>query len=76
MRLCRNVASAAMPITPPSASISRTRCPFAVPPMDGLHGRFATPSNVSVNSAVFEPSFADAHAASMPACPAPTTMTS
>jgi hypothetical protein len=27
-RLCRNVLSAAFPISPPKASISRTRCPF------------------------------------------------
>src|SRR5258706_581227 len=32
------VASIAPPINPPSASISRTRGPFAVPPIPGLHG--------------------------------------
>src|SRR5207249_10871529 len=32
------VASIARTINPPSASISRTRCPFAVPPIAGLHG--------------------------------------
>ena len=41
IRLCRNVASAARPITPPKASTSRTRCPLAVPPMDGLQGQIA-----------------------------------
>ena len=32
------VASIALPINPPSASISRTRCPFAVPPIGGIAG--------------------------------------
>ena len=36
------VASIASPISPPSASISRTRCPFAVPPTAGLQGMCAT----------------------------------
>src|ERR1051325_3587408 len=70
------VASIARPINPPSASISRTRCPFAVPPMAGLHGMCATVSLVSVQMATSRPMRAAAQAASTPACPAPMTMTS
>src|ERR1051326_809840 len=70
------VASIARPINPPSASISRTRCPFAVPPMAGLHGMCATVSLVSVQRATSRPMRAAAQAASTPACPAPMTMTS
>src|SRR5258705_3482500 len=70
------VASIARPITPPSASISRTRCPFAVPPTAGLHGMCATVSFDSVHRPTRQPSRAAAYAASTPACPAPITMTS
>src|SRR6266576_2616431 len=70
------VASIARPINPPSASISRTRCPFAVPPIAGLHGMCATVSFVSVHSPTLTPSRAAAYAASHPACPAPITITS
>ena len=73
---CIPVASIARPINPPSASISRTRCPFAVPPTAGLHGMCATVSRVSVHRPTLHPSFAAAHAASTPACPAPITITS
>ena len=38
------------PHEPPSASISRTRWPFAVPPIAGLHGISATVSLESVHS--------------------------
>ena len=70
------VASIARPISPPSASISRTRWPFAVPPIAGLHGISATVSGESVQSPTRQPSRAAAHAASHPACPAPMTTTS
>ena len=59
--------SAARPISPPRASISKTRCPFAVPPTDGLHGIFATPSIEIVKRTVSTPIRAAASAASMPA---------
>ena len=70
------VASIARPISPPSASISRTRCPLAVPPIAGLHGISATVSGDSVHRPTRQPSRAAAHAASQPAWPAPMTMTS
>src|SRR5262245_13978594 len=70
------VASIARPINPPSASISRTRCPFAVPPTAGLQGMCATVSFESVGRPTLHPSRAAAYAASTPACPAPMTMTS
>ncbi len=70
------VSSIAVPIRPPSASISRTRCPFAVPPTAGLHGMCATVPLDSVHSATRLPSRAAAYAASHPACPAPITTTS
>ena len=66
----------ARPISPPSASISRTRCPLAVPPTAGLHGISATCLGDSVTSPTRRPSRAAAHAASHPACPAPITTTS
>ena len=61
------------PISPPSASSSRTRCPFEVPPIFGLHGIMAILSTLTVKTIVFRPSLAQARAASQPACPAPTT---
>src|ERR1700687_2262231 len=70
------VASIARPISPPSASISRTRCPFAVPPTAGLHGMCATVSGDSVQRPTRAPRRAAAYAASHPACPAPITITS
>src|SRR5215471_1076986 len=70
------VASIARPMRPPSASISRTRCPFAVPPIAGLHGMCAIVSVESVQIATSRPMRAAAHAASTPACPAPITITS
>src|SRR5687768_3597784 len=68
--------SAARPISPPSASISRTRWPFAVPPMAGLHDICPMPSRFIVSSSVRQPMRAAASAASQPACPAPMTGTS
>ena len=64
------------PISPPRASISRTTTPFAGPPTDGLHGMKATISKFIVSNNVFAPIRALASAASLPACPAPTTTTS
>ena len=69
-------ASAALPISPPRASSSRTRCPFPVPPMAGLQGMLPTESKLMVKTAVSQPSRAAARAASMPAWPAPMTATS
>src|SRR5205807_2317145 len=59
-----------------SASISRTRWPFAVPPIAGLHGMCATVLRESVQSPTCAPSCAAAYAASQPAWPAPMTITS
>ena len=64
------------PMTPPSASISRTRWPLAMPPMAGLQDIWAIRSRFIVMIAVFSPRRAHARAASQPACPAPTTITS
>ena len=75
-RNCIPASSAATPMTPPSASISRTRWPFAIPPMAGLHDICAMRSAFIVYNAVFKPICAAACAASHPACPAPTTTTS
>ena len=73
---CKPVASMARPISPPSASISLTRWPLAVPPTAGLQGIKATVCLESVQSATEQPSRAAAQAASTPACPAPITATS
>ncbi len=69
-------ASATSPIRPPSASISRTRWPLAMPPMAGLQDICAMRSRFIVTMAVFSPIRAQARAASHPAWPAPTTTTS
>src|SRR4051812_21534497 len=69
-------ASVTSPMMPPSASTSRTRCPFAMPPTAGLHDICAIKSTLSVNRAVRRPMRAEAIAASHPAWPAPTTTTS
>ena len=58
------VASIARPINPPSASISRTRWPFAVPPTAGLQGICPTVSGDSVHRPTLTPRRAAAHAAS------------
>ena len=58
------------------ASISRTRCPLAVPPIEGLQGIFPTESILIVKIAVMQSSLAAANAASIPECPAPITITS
>ena len=61
------------PISPPSASISLTKCPFELPPICGLHGIFATASKLIENTNVFIPNLAAANPASHPAWPAPIT---
>src|SRR5215213_3726962 len=69
-------ASVHLPITPPRASISRTICPLATPPMAGLQLIWATVSALIESSAVRAPIRAADMAASTPAWPAPTTTTS
>ena len=70
------LASVTLPISPPKASISRTICPLATPPIAGLQLICATVSAFMVKRAVRKPIRAAANAASTPACPAPTTTTS
>ena len=76
IRLWMVQASAARPISPPKASISRTKWPLAVPPMLGLHGQLPTASKLMVKTMVEQPRRAAAKPASIPAWPAPTTATS
>ncbi len=76
MRVWMAVASAKMPICPPSASISRTRLPLERPPMAGLQDILAIVSGFCVMSTVLVPSLARARAASTPACPPPMTIAS
>src|SRR6185503_5633374 len=61
---------------PPSASTSRTTVPFATPPIAGLHDIWPIVSSALVTMATRAPDRAAQTAASVPACPAPTTMTS
>ena len=68
--------SAAQPMTPSKASISRTMWPFPRPPMAGLHDISPSRSIRWVTSAVRAPRLLAASAASVPAWPPPTTMTS
>ena len=70
------VRSMTRPMRPPSASISRTKCPLAIPPIAGLQDICPIRSRFKVTSAVCAPSRAAADAASQPACPPPITMTS
>jgi hypothetical protein len=65
-----------IPDKPPKASISRTICPLATPPIAGLHDIWAIVPMFIVISRTLDPMFAAAAAASQPACPAPTTITS
>eukprot|EP00967_Tisochrysis_lutea_P155366 scaffold310771_cov30-Tisochrysis_lutea.AAC.1 len=64
------------PISPSSASTSRTRWPFPMPPMDGLHDISPIVSSFCVTRIVLAPLRAAAAAASQPAWPPPTTTTS
>ena len=70
------VRSVTIPMYPPSASISLTICPFAMPPTAGLQLICPILFISIVIRQVFEPRFAAAAAASQPACPAPITITS
>src|SRR5512145_1884996 len=63
-------------ISPPRASISRTRCPLASPPIAGLHDMRPMASTLIVRSRVAHPVRAAARDASIPAWPPPTTTTS
>src|SRR5699024_5990161 len=64
------------PICPPNASISLTKCPFEVPPIDGLHASMAIDSRDVAKRAVLNPIRAATSPDSHPACPPPTTITS
>src|SRR5215475_13621506 len=68
--------SATRPIKPSSASISRTRWPLPRPPIAGLHDIAPMVAKRWVTSATLAPMRAAAAAASQPAWPPPTTMTS
>src|SRR5689334_18247890 len=68
--------SVARPMTPSRASISRTRWPFARPPIAGLQDISPMVARRWVSSSVRAPSRAEAAAASHPACPPPITITS
>ena len=76
IRNCIAVASVTIPMKPPRASISRTICPLAIPPMAGLQLIWPILFISIVINNVFEPMLAAAQAASQPACPAPITITS
>src|SRR3990172_4489823 len=85
IRNCTVARSVARPITPPRASISRTTVPLATPPIAGLHDIWPIVSRLLVTRATCPPCPRDrpalstraaATAASVPACPPPTTMTS
>src|SRR5829696_4625330 len=76
MRNCSVARSVARLMIPPSASTSRTTVPFATPPIAGLHDICPMLSSALVTSPTRAPRRAAATAASVPACPAPTTMTS
>ena len=65
-----------LPISPPIASISLAICPFAKPPIAGLQDICPIVSAFMVNIKVWHPIRAAASAASTPAWPPPTTITS
>ena len=65
--------SAALPIRPPRASISRTICPLATPPIEGLQDIWPIVPKFPVIRRTLSPRLAAAQAASQPACPAPIT---
>ena len=61
---------------PPRASTSLVKQDFAGPPTAGLHGISAMFSKFKETAKTFAPSLAAAIAASHPACPNPTVITS
>ena len=65
-----------MPDIPPKASISLIIWPFATPPIAGLQDIRARVSKFCVTNSTFEPRVAAACAASQPAWPPPTIITS
>ena len=73
---CSIVLSVMIPDIPPSASISLIICPLATPPIAGLQLILAMVSMFMVISNTLLPIVAAACAASQPAWPAPTTITS
>ena len=73
---CTALSSVTRPVIPPRASISLTICPLATPPIAGLHDICAIVPMFIVAKSTLEPIFAAAAAASHPAWPAPTTITS
>ena len=73
---CIPEASMMRPIIPSNASISLTKWPFPIPPIDGLQLISPTDSRRWVTRIVSAPARADAAAASQPACPPPIIITS
>ena len=73
---CTIVWSEIMPERPPNASTSLTICPFAIPPIAGLHDICAIVCIFIVISKTFFFIFAAIAAASHPACPPPTIIMS
>ena len=73
---CKQVLSAEIAICPPRASISLTSIPLAGPPIEGLHGILPILLKFPHTIKVLNPNLARARAASIPACPPPTTMLS
>src|SRR6266853_602484 len=69
-------SSVAIAMAPPKASTSLTRCPFPMPPTDGLQDICPSVSMLWVSKRVRQPARAAASAASVPAWPPPTTTTS
>ena len=76
MRNWMPASSVAAAIAPSSASTSLTRCPLPMPPIAGLQLIAPSVSRLCVSSSVFTPMRALASAASAPAWPPPTTITS
>src|SRR5829696_7589508 len=68
--------SVARPMIPPSASTSLTTVPLAIPPIAGLQDIWPMVSRFWVRRRVRAPRRAASVAASAPACPPPTTITS
>ena len=67
IRNCTMLLSLTIPLYPPSASISRTICPLAMPPMAGLQLIWAMVCMFMVTSSTLLPILAAAAAASHPA---------